>query len=113
MRKLYYSDDQITNILDKAKTIAMVGTSTNLARPSHLVMKYLQGKAYRVIPVNPVAAGAVLLKETVYASLAEIPVRVDMVDIFRNSDAAGVITCLLYTSPSPRDLSTSRMPSSA
>ena len=92
MKKLYYSDENITNILDRAKTIAMVGASTNPARPSYLIMKYLQGKAYRVIPVNPVAAGAVLLKETVYASLAEIPVRVDMVDIFRNSDAAGVIT---------------------
>ena len=92
MMKLYYSDDNITNILDKAKTIAMVGASTNPARPSYLIMKYLQGKAYRVIPVNPFAAGAVLMKETVYASLAEIPVRVDMVEIFRNSDAAGVIT---------------------
>ena len=92
MKKLYYSDENITNILDRAKTIAMVGASTNPARPSYLIMKYLQGKAFRVIPVNPVAAGAVLLKETVYASLAEIPVRVDMVDIFRNSDAAGVIT---------------------
>ena len=92
MKELYYGDDNITDILDSAKTIAMVGASTNPARPSYLIMKYLQGKAYRVIPVNPVAAGAVLLKETVYASLAEIPVRVDMVDIFRNSDAAGVIT---------------------
>ena len=92
MKKLYYSDDNIRDILDRAKTIAMVGASTNPARPSYLVMKYLQDKAYRVIPVNPVAAGTVLLNETVYASLAEIPARVDMVDIFRNSDAAGVIT---------------------
>ena len=92
MQKLYYSDDHITNILDEAKTIAMVGASTNLARPSYLVMKYLQGKSYRVIPVNPAAAGTILLTETVYARLSEIPEKIDMVDIFRNSDAAGVIT---------------------
>ena len=92
MGKLSHSDDHIKNILDRSKTIAMVGASTDPARPSYLVMKYLQDKAYRVIPVNPVAAGTVLLNETVYASLAEIPARVDMVDIFRNSDAAGVIT---------------------
>ena len=92
MNKLYYSDDKITDILDRTKTIAMVGASTNPARPSHLVMKYLQDKSYRVIPVNPVAADAILLAETVYARLADIPGKIDMVDIFRNSDAAGVIT---------------------
>ena len=92
MNKLYYSDDNITGILERTKTIAMVGASTNPARPSHLVMKYLQGKSYRVIPVNPVAADAILLAETVYARLADIPGKIDMVDIFRNSDAAGVIT---------------------
>ena len=92
MNKLYYSDDKITDILDGTKTIAMVGASTNPARPSHLVMKYLQDKSYRVIPVNPVAADAILLAETVYAGLVDIPGKIDMVDIFRNSDAAGVIT---------------------
>ena len=92
MNKLYYSDDKITDILDGTKTIAMVGASTNPARPSHLVMKYLQDKSYRVIPVNPVAADAILLAETVYARLVDIPGKIDMVDIFRNSDAAGVIT---------------------
>ena len=92
MNKLYYSDDKITDMLDRTKTIAMVGASTNPARPSHLVMKYLQDKSYQVIPVNPVAADAILLAETVYARLADIPGKIDMVDIFRNSDAAGVIT---------------------
>jgi predicted CoA-binding protein len=55
-------------------------------------MKYLQNKGYRVIPVNPVAAGQEILGEKVYATLAEVPVKVDMVDIFRNSEAAGPIT---------------------
>ena len=92
MKKLHYSDEKITNILDRSKTIAIVGASTNPARPSHLVMKYLQGKSYRVIPVNPVAADTILLAETVYARITDIPGTIDMVDIFRNSDAAGVIT---------------------
>ena len=92
MKKLYYSDDNIRDILDRAKTIAMVGASTNPARPSHLVMKYLQSKSYRVIPVNPVAADTILLAETVYTRITDIPGTIDMVDIFRNSDAAGVIT---------------------
>ena len=92
MRKLYYSDDHLAHILDTAKTIAMVGASPNWERPSHFAMKYLQGKGYRVIPVNPVAAGTEFLDETVYASLGDVPGHIDMVDIFRNSDAAGAIT---------------------
>jgi predicted CoA-binding protein len=54
-------------------------------------MKYLQGKGFRVIPVNPRAVGETILGETVYASLAETPEKVDMVDVFRNSEAAGAI----------------------
>ncbi|HEX3860464.1 MAG TPA: O-acetylhomoserine aminocarboxypropyltransferase [Stellaceae bacterium] len=63
----------------------MVGASSNWNRPSYFVMKYLQGKGYRVIPVNPTNAGQELLGEKVYASLAEIPEHVDMVDVFRPS----------------------------
>ena len=61
----------------------MVGASSNWNRPSYFVMKYLQGKGYRVIPVNPGIAGQMLLGETVYASLRDIPEPVDMVDVFR------------------------------
>src|ERR1700757_2917900 len=82
-----YSDGQLRAILQRVKTIAMVGTSTNWNRPSYFVMKYLQGKGYRVIPVNPAAAGQELQGEQVYASLRDIPDPVDMVDIFRPSDA--------------------------
>jgi O-acetylhomoserine (thiol)-lyase len=78
-----YSDQQIRHILEKVKTIAMVGASSNWNRPSYFVMKYLQGKGYRVIPVNPGIASQQLLGETVYASLREIPEPVDMVDVFR------------------------------
>lgn len=86
-----YSDKYLRDVLDRVKTIAMVGASTNWNRPSFFAMKYLQHKGYRVIPVNPGAAGQTLLGEKVYASLKEIPDKIDMVDIFRNSAAAGPI----------------------
>ncbi|BBK42728.1 CoA-binding protein [Allostella vacuolata] len=83
----HYTDEYIAGILRQTKTIAMVGASPNWNRPSYFVMKYLQGKGFRVIPVNPRAAGEQILGETVHASLAEVPVPVDMVDVFRASDA--------------------------
>ena len=69
----------------------MVGASPNWVRPSNFVMKYLLGKGYRVIPVNPVAAGQEILGQRTYARLSDVPGPVDMVDIFRASDAAGAI----------------------
>ncbi|MDD9903304.1 MAG: CoA-binding protein [Rhodospirillaceae bacterium] len=87
-----YEDTYVKSILADVKTIAMVGASTNWNRPSYFAMKYLQAKGYRVIPVNPVAAGQDLLGETVRASLDEIEEPIDMVDIFRNAEAAGPIT---------------------
>jgi predicted CoA-binding protein len=88
----FYSDDTLRVILGGVKTIAMVGASPHWNRPSFFAMKYLQGKGFRVIPVNPRAAGETILGETVYADLKDIPDRIDMVDIFRNSEAAGPIT---------------------
>lgn len=86
-----YADAFIREILREVDTIAMVGASTNWNRPSYFAMKYLQQKGFRVIPVNPKAAGETLLGETVVAGLDALPGPVDMVDIFRNSDAAGAI----------------------
>jgi predicted CoA-binding protein len=82
-----YDDDYIRGILRKVNVIAMAGASANWNRPSYFAMKYLQQKGYRVIPVNPKEAGKEILGEKVYASVSEIPVKVDMVDCFRNSDA--------------------------
>lgn len=81
------SDDMLRRILKRTKTIAVVGVSANLVRPSYYVARYLGLKGYRVIPVNPGLAGQELLGERVYADLSEVPDAVDMVDIFRRSDA--------------------------
>ncbi len=86
-----YADDYIAGILRETRVIAMVGASPNWNRPSYFAMKYLQAKGYRVIPVNPAAAGQRILGEQVHATLADIQGPVDMVDIFRNSQAAGPI----------------------
>ena len=92
MEQLHYTDEYISKILRTTQTIAMVGASANWVRPSHFAMKYLQLKGYRVIPINPRAAGDTLLGERVYGSLAEVPEPFQMVDIFRNSEAALAIT---------------------
>jgi len=86
-----YLNTYIREVLESTKTVAMVGASPKWNRPSYFVMKYLQAKGYRVIPVNPGAAGQEILGETVYGDLKSIPEAVDMVDIFRNSEAAGAI----------------------
>lgn len=86
-----YSPDYIRSILQEVKTIALVGASANTVRPSYLVTKYLIDKGYTVHPVNPGLAGQELLGRQVYASLADIPGPIDMVDIFRNADAAAAI----------------------
>ncbi len=86
MEPLYYPDWQIRRILRDTNVIAMVGASTNWNRPSYFAMKYLQVKGFRIIPVNPRAAGEELLGETVYASLKDIPDPVEMVDIFQRAD---------------------------
>lgn len=87
-----YSDAYIRGILDQVKTVAMVGASPNWNRPSYFAMKYLSQKGFRVIPVNPRAAGGQILGQTAYANITDIPEPVDMVDIFRGSAEAGAIT---------------------
>lgn len=85
------SDEFITTTLRGVRTIAVVGASPKPHRASHEVMAFLQRKGYHCIPVNPGHAGETLLGEQVYADLASIPLRVDMVDVFRNSEAAGPV----------------------
>ena len=87
-----YDDKYILDVLKDAKIVAMVGASANWNRPSFFAMKYMQQKGFRVIPVNPGIAGKEILGETVAASLDEIQDPIDIVDIFRNSEAAGAVT---------------------
>ena len=71
-----YSDAQLRSILQRVRTVAMVGASSNWNRPSYFVMKYLQGKGYRVIPVNPGIAGETLIKRIAVAlQLEDVPAR--------------------------------------
>jgi len=86
------SQQLMRDILQSVKTIAVVGASDKSHRASYGVMKFLQDKGYRCIPVSPRLAGKTLLGETVYGSLADIPESVDMVDLFINSEAAGNLT---------------------
>ncbi|EPQ1332793.1 MULTISPECIES: CoA-binding protein [Serratia] len=81
-------DQEIIELLQQVKTIALVGASDNPSRPSYGVMAYLLSQGYQVIPVSPKLAGQTLLGQPVYATLAAIPQPVDMVDVFRNSEAA-------------------------
>lgn len=79
----------IAALLNETRTIALVGISDRPARPSYGVMKVLQEHGYRVLPVNPQIAGEHVHGEFVWNGLADIGVPIDMVDIFRNSAAAG------------------------
>lgn len=81
-------DKDIADILQQVKTIALVGASDNTARPSYHVMNYLLDQGYQVIPVSPKLAGKTLLGQQGYAELTDIPYPIDMVDVFRNADAA-------------------------
>ncbi len=82
-----YTDPFLKDILRRTKVIAVVGVSMNPVRPSYYVARYLSLKGYTVIPVNPGHAGKSLFGQTIRASLSDISEPVDMVDIFRRSEA--------------------------
>jgi predicted CoA-binding protein len=86
-----YDDAYISSILSSVHTIAIVGASANDVRPSFFVTKYLIDKGFEVYPVNPGQAGKTILGRPVFARLADVPVAIDMVDIFRASDAVPAI----------------------
>lgn len=82
------NDQMIAEVLRATHTIALVGASDKPTRASYGVMAWLLQQGYEVIPVSPKLAGQTLLGQKVYAALADIPKPVDMVDVFRNSEAA-------------------------
>ncbi|OGB22067.1 MAG: CoA-binding protein [Burkholderiales bacterium RIFCSPLOWO2_02_FULL_57_36] len=88
------TNNSIPDILQRSRTIAVVGLSAKTSRPSHEVADYLQQNGYRIIPVNPAYAGTYILDEYCYASLQEAAsalskekIKIDIVDCFRKSDA--------------------------
>ncbi|CAN5214929.1 CoA-binding protein [soil metagenome] len=84
-----HNDEEIAELLTNARTIAMVGASDNPSRASFGVMKFLQDRGYRVIPVNPTITGEHVHGEFIWRDLSQVGVPIDIVDIFRNSEAAG------------------------
>ncbi|MEO7563826.1 MAG: CoA-binding protein [Sphingomicrobium sp.] len=82
-------DEDIAELLKSARTIAVVGASDRPDRPSYGVMHALQEHGYRVLPVNPNITGEHVGGEFVWRDLSQIGVPIDVVDIFRRSDAAG------------------------
>jgi uncharacterized protein len=95
-------DSDIRDILEKVRVIALIGASSNPERPSNYVGAFLQQRGYRVIPVNPGAAGQEINGEKVYAALGDIPEKIDMVDIFRAADAVpGIVDEVLKLSTKP------------
>jgi len=86
---LSYPDDLLRRVFAETTTAAVVGASSNPARASNYVMAFLQTRGWRAIPVNPNEVGRTINGERVYASLADIPFPVQLIDVFRNNAAAG------------------------
>jgi predicted CoA-binding protein len=88
---MHDEDELIRAVLKGTRTIAVVGASPKSHRASHGVLRFLLAQGYHCIPVNPGLAGQEILGQKVYPDLASIPVPVDLVDVFRNSEAAGPV----------------------
>jgi predicted CoA-binding protein len=96
-------DDLIRSMLTSVNTIALLGASPRPDRPSFGVMRFLLARGYDVHPVNPGQAGGQILGRTVFARMADIPVAIDMVDVFRASDALpGIVDDVLALPQLPR-----------
>src|SRR5690606_22847586 len=98
-----YDNAYISDILNSVKSVAIVGASANDVRPSFFVTKYLIDKGYTVFPINPGHAGKEILGRHTYARLSDVPESIDMVDIFRASEAVpGIVDEVLALDPLPK-----------
>jgi predicted CoA-binding protein len=103
LHNLVFHDEVLRSLLAATRTIAVVGASANPARPSYGVMRYLLESGYRVIPVNPGHSGGAILGQATYARLADVAEPVDLVDIFRRTEAlSGVVDEALALTPMPK-----------
>ena len=84
-----FSHEQLCGLLNEVKTIALIGASPKSNRPSYEVMSFLQARGFKITPVNPAIAGKTILREEVVRSIEKLSETVDMIEIFRNSNAAG------------------------
>jgi predicted CoA-binding protein len=84
-------DDEVRSILTGVSTIAVVGASPNPARPSNDILGFLIARGFETFPVNPGCAGGLIRGRLAYARLADVPAAIDMVDVFRNSAAGGMV----------------------
>ena len=87
-----YSESYIKEILNKVKTIAVVGVSADQDRDSYKVMQVLLQHGYEVFPINPNETGNIILGQPCYADLSSVAVKIDMVDVFRAADAVMGVT---------------------
>ncbi|MEM7693662.1 MAG: CoA-binding protein [Pseudomonadota bacterium] len=100
-----YDDDLIGRVLRETRTVAMIGASANNVRPSYFVLKYLIAKGFVVYPINPGRAGGEIAGRPCYASIADVPEPIDLVDVFRAADAVpGVVEEVLALAPPPKVL---------
>jgi predicted CoA-binding protein len=98
-----YDDSYIRGILHDVKSVAVVGASPKDNRPSHFVVKYLNERGYKVFPINPGQGDGEIAGIKSYARLADVPEPIDMIDVFRSSDAVpGVLEEALALSPPPK-----------
>lgn len=97
------TDDEIRRVLESVRTIAVIGAHFKPERPAYYVPEYLKSQGYRVLPVNPVHAGREILGETTVAKASDLEEPVDMVDVFRRSEAvAGHLEEILAMDPRPK-----------
>ncbi|MGE0603955.1 MAG: CoA-binding protein [Xanthobacteraceae bacterium] len=98
-----YDDSYIRGILHEVKSVAIVGASPKDNRPSHFVVKYLKERGYKVFPINPGQGDSEIAGVKAYAKLSDVPEPIDMIDVFRSSDAVpAVLDEALKLSPPPK-----------
>lgn len=97
-----HSDSEIRDILERVRRVAVVGASSSEDKPANYVPAFLQQHGYEVVPINPGQAGKEILGETAYASIADVPGKIDMIEVFRRPEhVEGVVDEILALPEKP------------